>query len=172
MKLLFLDMDGVISVYNNRWCLSDEKIKHIKNIVEQTHCKIVITSSWKCGYDNVYNFVNNFIKLNPKSEKPSEMLIWLKLNIYDITDNNGPLRGDEIQRYLDSHDNIENYVIIDDDSDMLDSQLNNFIQTDTYEGITIREEKMIITFFNDGYVNNIRKNFINRFNYYKSLENN
>ena len=167
MKYLFLDIDGVISVYDSHWTLSNEKIQHIKNIIDNTKAKIVITSSWKVGYDNISDFINNHFKL----KNPSDLLMWLKLNIYDITDNQGPLRGDEIKRYLTTHDDVENYVIIDDDSDMLDEQLNNFIQTDTYEGITIREEKMCINLLNGKYVNPLRLNFENKYKYRKQLEN-
>ena len=38
-------------------------------------------------------------------------------------------RGKEIDAYLDEHPEIENYVIIDDDSDMEPHQLNNFVMT-------------------------------------------
>jgi len=39
-------------------------------------------------------------------------------------------RGHEIKYWLDNtNDNIESYVILDDDDDMLDSQLNNFVKT-------------------------------------------
>ena len=161
MKLIFLDFDGVISTFDNKWHISDEKINHIKNIVDNTNAKLVITSSWKVGYDNVSDFINNHFNL----KNTSDMMMWLKLNIYDITDNEGPSRGDEIKRYIDSHSNIETYIIIDDDSDMLDEQLNNFVQTDTYEGITIREEKICINLLNYKYVNKIRLNYENRFKY-------
>lgn len=45
-------------------------------------------------------------------------------------------RGYEIQEYLDEHSNISNYVIIDDDSDMLEYQMTNFLQTDFRIGLT------------------------------------
>lgn len=45
-------------------------------------------------------------------------------------------RGYEIQEYLDNHSNITNYVIIDDNSDMLESQMKNFLQTDLKTGLT------------------------------------
>ena len=39
---------------------------------------------------------------------------------------------------------MESYVILDDDIDMLDEQLFNFVGTDCYEGITSREVKLCI----------------------------
>lgn len=54
---------------------------------------------------------------------------------------------------------IESYVILDDDSDMLESQLCNFVQTDTFEGITSREVKLCIQLLNNEIVRNpIRMN--------------
>ena len=58
------------------------------------------------------------------------------------------MRGDEIKRYVEAHDGIENYAIIDDDSDMLDEQLFNFVQTDTYEGLTDREARICVDILN------------------------
>ena len=42
---------------------------------------------------------------------------------YDLVD-----RGHEIQQWINDH-NIVNYVIIDDDNDMLPSQRGNFVRT-------------------------------------------
>ena len=73
---------------------------------------------------------------------------------------NGVLRGNEIQDWIDNNDNIESYVILDDDSDMLESQLFNFVQTDTYEGLTEREVKLCKLILNNKkVVNPIRLNF-------------
>ena len=38
------------------------------------------------------------------------------------------IRGDEIQHWLD-HNEVESYVILDDDDDMLASQMANFVKT-------------------------------------------
>ena len=62
----------------------------------------------------------------------------------------GSQRGDEIQRWLDTHeDEVDSYVIFDDDGDMLDEQLFNFVQTDSFEGITSREIKLAKTILNN-----------------------
>jgi hypothetical protein len=45
-------------------------------------------------------------------------------------------RGNEIQEYLDTHPEISNYVIIDDDNDMLDSQQKKYVKTNPQYGIT------------------------------------
>lgn len=44
-------------------------------------------------------------------------------------------RGSEIKEWLDAHPEVTNYVIIDDDNDMLDEQEPHFVQTSWYDGI-------------------------------------
>ena len=46
-------------------------------------------------------------------------------------------RGVEIEHYLYEHPEIKNYVILDDDSDMLLSQRKHFVKTHTRGGIYI-----------------------------------
>lgn len=151
MKIIFLDFDGVISTYEKGWRFDVEKIKLLKEIVDKTDAKIVVTSSWKRGFTEVDNFIKSFYnKPRNKDLKKVTIFDWFAKSIYDITDNNGSWRGDEIQRWIDKHnEEIESYVILDDDSDFRDNQLFNFVQTDTYEGITSREAKLCIKILNN-----------------------
>ena len=150
MKIIFLDFDGVISTYEKGWRFDVEKIELLKEIVDKTDAKIVVTSSWKRGFTEVDNFIKSFYdKPRNKDLKKVTIFDWFANSIYDITDNNGSWRGDEIQRWIDKHnEEIESYVILDDDSDFHDNQLFNFVQTDTYEGITSREVKLCIKILN------------------------
>lgn len=151
MKIIFLDFDGVISTYEKGWRFDVEKIELLKEIVDKTDAKIVVTSSWKRGFTEVDNFIKSFYdKPRNKDLKNVTIFDWFANSIYDITDNNGSWRGDEIQRWIDKHnEEIESYVILDDDSDFRDNQLFNFVQTDTYEGITSREVKLCIKILNN-----------------------
>lgn len=45
-------------------------------------------------------------------------------------------RGEEIDKWLKEKQKQYRYVILDDDSDMLDAQRNNFIHTDWKVGLT------------------------------------
>lgn len=150
MKIIFLDFDGVISTYEKGWRFDVEKIELLKEIVDKTDAKIVVTSSWKRGFTEVDKFIKSFYdKPRNKDLKNVTIFDWFANSIYDITDNNGSWRGDEIQRWIDKHnEEIESYVILDDDSDFRDKQLFNFVQTDTYEGITSREVKLCIKILN------------------------
>ena len=48
---------------------------------------------------------------------------------------------------MDKKLDIEDYVIIDDDADMLDEQKPHFFQTKYWRGLTMWEVKKIINYF-------------------------
>lgn len=56
------------------------------------------------------------------------------LPIIDKTPVLASSRGNEIARWLSEHPGVEQWAIIDDDSDMLDSQRSRFVRTDGFEG--------------------------------------
>lgn len=157
MKIIFLDFDGVISTHEKRWRLDMEKIELLKEIVDKTDAKIVVSSSWKRGFTEVDNFIKSLYNGSRNKDLNNVTIFnWFANSIYDITDNNGSWRGDEIQRWIDKHnEEIESYVILDDDSDFHDNQLFNFVQTDSYEGITSREVKLCIKILNGEQIPNI-----------------
>lgn len=55
MRVIFLDIDGELTYtgYRNEKTqdIDLEKVALLKEIVETTDAKIVLSSSWKCGYD-------------------------------------------------------------------------------------------------------------------------
>lgn len=148
MKVIFLDFDGVISTYRNKWTLDIEKILLLKKIVDTTNAKIVVTSSWKVGKKNVDNFKDSLYtnwRTKEAQTTNQEIMCDFVNSIYDITDSDGPCRGKEIRRWMDNHnDEIDQYVILDDDSDMLKSQLHNFVQTDGFYGLSDRTASLAI----------------------------
>lgn len=169
MKILFLDFDGVITTYDSKWCIDTKKLLLVNDIVSQTDAKIVVTSSWKHGHIDVDSFKKSIY--NKKTDKCSPLCyntiseneaIFARFidQIYDITDSNGSWRGDEIERWINAHeDEIESYVILDDDSDFHEDQLFNFVQTDTFEGLTEREVKLCVARLNGKRISNpIRMN--------------
>ena len=133
MKIIFLDIDGVLNVYGQGHDQYGQIFhKHfednLKHIIEQTGAKIVISSTWR------------FAGL----EKMKQMWIDRELSgeVIDVTIDCYQLigegrfecydeveRGHEIQEWLDEHQTeVTHYVILDDD-DMLQSQRNNFVRT-------------------------------------------
>ena len=60
----------------------------------------------------------------------------------------GKCRGYEIKEWLDKHTDIMNYVIIDDDSDMLKEQKKHFIRTSELTGLTSKLTEKAIKILN------------------------
>ena len=54
MKAIFLDVDGVLTTFSyhnpDTNHINPEKVQVLRQIVERTGAKIVLTSTWKMGY--------------------------------------------------------------------------------------------------------------------------
>lgn len=144
MKVIFLDFDGVITTLESRWNIDSEKCKLVKRICDETGAKIVISSSWR---------KSNFEYTMKQFSKESFLLydyvvdVTKRLSISGSASITIP-RGVEILEYIESHDSITNYVILDDDTDMLLWQRNHFVHTSTYEGINEKNVEQAIKILN------------------------
>ena len=167
MKIIFLDFDGVITI-PPKWELDDKLIRNVLRIVNETGAKIVISSSWRS--DNIENTINNVIIPRITINETTKAFID---NLYDVTPwvglGNG--RGGEIQKWLNEHNDIDNYVIIDDDHDMLDFQLYHFVQTNFEDGLTEVETNRAIKILNRKFIRNtMALNFTLRYEWLKRCE--
>lgn len=110
MKIIFLDINGVLDTNERMDEIDSNNLKRLEHIVNETGAKVVISSSLKNSY---YHFgylsekLNNIIK-QIESKNIEVIGITPKSNI----------REEEIQLYLQSHPEIENFCIIDDDYEM------------------------------------------------------
>ena len=175
MKVLFLDIDGVLNSENwfayRIYCVKnnmvnilmnfvdtdDRNIKHklttlddraianLNRIIEETECKVVLSSSWRSSIESENIFTQNLLKLKG-----------FKYEFYDVTprlwfSDFSIRRGEEIKFWLDKESEkheIESFVILDDDSDMLPEQMNNFIHVDGQVGLTDRDVLTAIEILN------------------------
>ena len=173
MKVIFLDFDGVITI-PPKWNLEPNRIAKIKKLVEETGAKIVVSSSWRHGLKR--NFKWELEDNANNDDHTNNMIAWLRDNIYDITPNVGLGygRGGEIQKWLNEHlKEIENYVILDDDSDMWPSQFFHFVQTDYQTGFTEHEYDLAYRILTNKYIyNTIGLNFELRDRWRKKCEGN
>ncbi len=147
IKLLFLDIDGVLN--NDAWYkqypqwkdynLPDRNIdpsciKKINTILTATNAKIVISSTWRHQPD-----VNEKLY---KCGLLEDSIIGITPNYHHS--NKHALRGNEIHGYIDINKELigcfyweyKNYVILDDDNDMLLWQKDNFVLVDRIVGIS------------------------------------
>ena len=133
-KILFLEIDGVlISEECSKNKLSSEKthskfdplsVSLIKSLIEEFSLKIVISSSWR------YEAIDRLIKELKRNELLEYLYYdWFTPVIYPAH------RGMEIKQWLDVHPEVNEYVIIDDDENILDGQKENFVKTDLAYGM-------------------------------------
>lgn len=110
MKVIFLDFNGVLDTYEKMDEIDVNNLQRLKHIVEETGAKIVISSSIK----NSFYYTGRFSKLLLKVIKTIQSN---DMEVIGITPKASE-REEEIQLYLDSHPQVENFCIIDDDYDM------------------------------------------------------
>lgn len=131
-KIIFLDIDGVLNVIaQGRDEFGAIFHKHFEDnlswIIEQTGAKIVITSSWRI--DGLKRMQEMWKKRGLAGEvigiTPNEFTL-VKRGLFRFYDQ--ICRGHEIQQWIDDH-NVKCYCIIDDDDDMIPSQMKNFVKT-------------------------------------------
>lgn len=151
MKALFLDFDGVITTHRTRYRIDLARVSRVMDIINATGAKIVVTSSWKHGHVDVDSFKKELLECDSMFI-PDELKgnpLWKRFidSIVDITDTAGSLRGDDIKKYIDDND-VEEYCILDDDSDMLEEQLFHFVQTDVVFGISDRDAELCVEILN------------------------
>lgn len=126
--IFFLDIDGVMTTIT--WMVFTEfnpsSVQQLKMLLDITGAKLVISSTWRA------DGINNGSHLDRELEK------WgLKKYLHDdwSTGYEPGIRGNQIKTWLDSHPDIDNYLIFDDDQDMLDEQMDRLIVTDSHNGL-------------------------------------
>ena len=153
MKYIFLDIDGVLNNEHTKENnpsgyagISMKLVCNLRRIVEATDAKIILTSSWKYGWNqNCFCCDDDVIYLLDKLEKCG-------LSIYDRTydekleDFFYTDRGVGIRHFLESHNDMEGYVIIDDHlfMDFDEEQKNHFVHTESNKGLTEDDVKKAI----------------------------
>jgi hypothetical protein len=145
MKILFLDIDGVINSYRTAHAMDGfpfdttpeslikfdlTAIKLIQRICEDGDIKIVLSSTWRIHGD--YKQIGEDLRLPIIDATP----IKLSSN-----------RGEEIQMWLDVHPEVIQYIIVDDDSDMLPKQQKRFVKTTMADGLQFHHYQKIRKLF-------------------------
>ncbi len=133
MKVIFLDVDGVLNNVaafeaargrNGTDVLSRECVERCNQLVARTGARIVLSSTWR--------LIKDFRGILRDGG--------LRASIIDRTPyftDGDRRRGAEIADWLRRNGgDVARYVILDDDSDMLEEQLPYFVQTTFELGLT------------------------------------
>lgn len=102
------------------------KWKWLSEFCNENDYKICISSVWKNHFKDVNDWNKSLIKLGFNDD----------IFVGITTNKRSAIRGLEIKQFLDNNLNIEKYAIVDDDSDMLDEQMESFFLVDGYYGLT------------------------------------
>lgn len=137
-KILFLDIDGVVNCslttarHGGYIGIDPFMSLLVDRIIQATGCEVVLSSSWRHmedGREEVRQKVCKFIDVTPSSMHMS-------------------CRGEEIQDWLDRHPDVTKFAILDDNSDMLESQKPSFFQTSWETGLTEPVMQKVINHLN------------------------
>lgn len=110
MNVVFLDFNGVLDTNENMDVIDNDNLSRLKTLVDMFDAKVVISSSLK----NPFYYNGRHSRM---FQSILNALLEAGIDVIGIT----PLassREEEIKIYLDSHPEIENYCILDDDYEM------------------------------------------------------
>jgi hypothetical protein len=151
MKILFLDVDGVLN--SNLWndsheveiskgqLIDENAVELLAKIIKETEAKLVMHSGWRFWMDN------HLKPINPQAEYLIRLFDKYELEIFDITPDFSTdkvrqkkkfslVKAKEILAWLEQHDNIDKYIVLED----LDLHNNIIgqqqIQTNNLVGLT------------------------------------
>ena len=150
MKVIFLDIDGVLNTYQTFKDINEEykktgidrieidefRLEFLKEIIEKTGAVVVLNSSWKnnCKMEN-----GKYITLSKKMRQFIEILSKHNISIYDFTLDFKTNKQEAIYRWLEGK-NIESFIIIDDDPYHLD----DFLGKELIKTSIVKDGEMIM----------------------------
>ena len=169
-KVIFLDVDGVLNSSRTLYesiSLEDDLILNLKEIVNKTKAKIILSSSWRLSTEAVATLID---KLDKFGLAISGMtydgvdLDWLEKYEFDVTkkyldtkfdyDENRQIkithdRGAEIFKWLHDHDDCA-YVILDDEIEDIKPYFSEsvIVKTSYKTGLTKEDVKKAIQILN------------------------
>lgn len=148
MKVIFLDIDGVLN--SQRSCMafggfpwpgkhkerSWEKFDSVaigllRRITTKTGAVCVLSSTWRLGADDAFL---------------SDLSAHLGVQIVGMTRSTylNEVRGNQIQDWLNENPEVERWCILDDDSDMLPEQMDNFVKVNYQDGLSYQNHLDVI----------------------------
>lgn len=143
-RVIFLDYDGVVNTpmwndkgtkctYNfPRDCKVNnfQAVQWISECCQKFHYDIVVTSTWRWSPNYKECLINGGLR-------PGIEILGRTEDLWHP--DHETCRGDEIAKYLADHPEINYYMIVDDEDDILPEQKDHFIQTNGDVGFTLSD---------------------------------
>lgn len=132
MKVLFLDIDGVLNSERTRVAFRGMPhdltpdhlamfdpvgLNMIQGLCARGGVSVVVSSAWRITHH--WDDIGRALDLPTIDRTPSLL----------------GCRGDEIADWLRRHPEVETWAILDDSADMLPEQLPRFVRTDLHDGV-------------------------------------
>lgn len=153
MKIIFLDVDGVLNIMSDSYRtymrhdnhIEAHLVKRLEYLIEKTNANIVISSSWRSNMGD--------LKLQMEINGFKH---WDKVIGRTGRDNEG-MRGNEIKEWLDNTEyNIEAYCVLEDEpADICGSKCRAImsyyvVKTDSNEGLSDNDIKRALYILEKG----------------------
>lgn len=152
MKVLFLDIDGVVNKQENfrhskgvtPYPIDSYCAFLVARIVSYTDCEVVLSSSWRNYPDAVQIVTDTVVPILDKTKniyKKYDPPVFARGRTWDSS-----LRGDEVNEWLSRNPEVTQYAILDDDGDFYDDQ--PLFKTTFKEGLTDEIAQKVIEHLN------------------------
>ncbi len=139
-RVIFLDYDGVVNtpMWNTEGTICSygfpnqgkvnnfQAVQWLSETCQKFGYDIVVTSTWRLDDNYKECLINGGLRKG--------------IEVLGRTPRfPGQPRGTEIKAYLDEHPEIQYYIIVDDESDILPEQMDHFIKTNGYVGFNFSD---------------------------------
>lgn len=141
MKVLFLDVDGVLNNFdliraNGFDYIDDSMVRVLGGVVKRTGADVVLSSFWRLDQKD-RSLVDAALKR-------------YGMFVSDRTPSMPGPRAGEISAWLRMNPEVERYAILDDDEEAGIDMAHSFFQTDAEVGITAQMAERIVSHLNWG----------------------
>lgn len=147
-RVIFLDYDGVVNtpMWNSDGTVCSygfpkqgkvnnfQAVQWLSEACQKFGYDIVVTSTWRLDPNYKECLINGGLR-------PGIEILGRTDSIRDVC------RGAEIKKYLDEHPEIDYYIIVDDEADILPEQRGHFVMTNGDTGFNLREFKEVEKIF-------------------------
>lgn len=143
MKVIFLDVDGVLNCEHSHQRIpgesyigiEDNKVDLLQRLVMGCGAEVVLSSDWKIDWEPIDKDKNS-----KHADYLDMKLAQYRITILDKTPDSGSryFRGREIHDWLKEHEEVTDYVILDDEyfDDFGDYKMgSHFVQTSWASGL-------------------------------------
>ena len=137
MKVIFLDVDGVLNTGEGWDTINDDCVKRLKQVVDLTGALLVLSSSWQDDLDLCKVLENKLLEHNISK--------WIATTGDDKLVSE---RAIAIRDWLSAR-KVERFAIIDDDDDAKEFGLHfHFFQTEFNTGLTDEIANAVVAHLN------------------------